>query len=208
MSTKEYLIEYDQVRLVKPKIVLEVLNSLDKAIENVSKKKTWKRKRFVIGFLFWTGVRVSEMIMTIRRDIDLVNKLYYVPTLKHRREKKMTISLAHIPSEELAFWEQWFSENKLGSDDPIIRMTRQGIHKLVRTTFQEYNYENVSPHMLRHSIAVMMALNNVPLNALQRFLRHKKATTTSIYYQITGQDLAPILMNLRQKHEKQQLTLI
>ncbi len=186
------------IRAVRPKIVLEVLNRLDKYIEGRRKRQSWEERRFIVGFLFWTGLRASELLKVRRRDLDIASRLLHAPTLKQRSFVKITISLRHVPNDEIRFWERFLAGKDL--DSPIVDIrTRFGVWRAVHDAFKVFGYERVYPHMLRHSIAILLATLGVPLNVLQRFLRHTDPKNTSIYYSISARDMEPYLERVKHR---------
>ena len=203
------------IRYIRPRVVIKVLN--DFSIPDVRKKKTWEERYFLVSFMFWTGLRASEVLLTKRGDIDFVSKILYAPTLKKgkRRKKngeekenkkkekkpeKRPIGLDHIPIDTLQYWEKFLSG--LDFSDKIISLkTRYGIYRAIREFFEYFGIKGVHPHMLRHSIAIYLASQGMPINALQAFLRHTNPANTAIYYSISGLDTKPFLREIARKRQ-------
>jgi len=178
-----------RIKAVRPKIVLEVLDRLEQLQRR--KRRSWRSRRFLIGFLFWTGLRASEAILVRRRDLNIATRILNAPTLKQRDEiYYVPISLYHVPDDELRFWEQYLAGKR--EDDYILDIrSRYGVWKAVRESFEVFGYKGIYPHMLRHAIAILLVQCDVKLNVLQRFLRHTDPKNTAIYYAIGAKDMHP-----------------
>ena len=186
------------IKAIKPRIVINVLKRLDEYIENIRKRKAWRERRFVVSFLFWTGLRASELLYVKRRDIDIASRLLNAPTLKQRYLVRILISLHHVPDREVRSWEL-FLAGKSPDENIVSIRTRYGIWRAVRDSFAVFGYYNVYPHMLRHSIAILLASMGTPLNILQRFLRHSDPKNTSLYYSIGAKDMEPYLERVKHR---------
>lgn len=200
---KDYIIKTKvgkrRIRAVKPSIVLDVLDRMNIYIKNRRKKDSWKARRFIVGFLFWTGLRATELLRTRRRDLDLASRLLHAPTLKQKGEYKITIGLFHVPDNEISFWERYLAGVPLDAYLLLKIRTRFGVWKAVSDSFSVFGYSNVHPHMLRHSIAILLASLGTPLHVLQRFLRHSDPKNTAIYYSISARDMEPYLERIKRK---------
>ena len=75
-----------------------------------------------------------------------------------------------------------------GTDKPLSTNQIRHILTTVCTVCDHQENTNycrkVTPHVLRHSYAVHLIRNNVPLNVVQKLLGHSKIDITSIYTQI------------------------
>ncbi|RUM28764.1 MAG: hypothetical protein DSY42_07855 [Aquifex sp.] len=192
------VIRQGKIRYIRPECVFDVLRKLRLMID---RGKVWRRRYFVVSFLFFTGARVSEAIDTRRRDIRLAMKEITLTSLKKRKKKEgirdvRTIPLDHVPTEVLEFWEKYLT----GMDDydRVIPMTRQGVHKLVKETFEKFGIKKVHPHLLRHAIGIWLAQNGIYETVIADFLGHADTRITSIYTRITGRHLRLMLSKLRE----------
>ena len=187
------------VKAIKPEIVIEKLKSFDRALAKWRSPKLLKQ-RFVIGFLFWTGVRVSEFTSTLREFIDLEEKTYLVPTLKRKEKTLLPIPLDHVPEEEFVVWRTYFEVFRVGERDFIFPYDRTTVYRIVQRVFRQ-EVERAHPHMLRHSLGVWLAKNGLTLNQIQVVLRHSNPLTTGIYTQLTHDDLRGELRKLKKRVE-------
>jgi integrase/recombinase XerD len=61
------------------------------------------------------------------------------------------------------------------------RYTARYVQKLVKDAAQKAGVQkNVTPHRLRASVATILLDAGMPLDQVQKFLRHKRITTTQI----------------------------
>lgn len=188
-----------RIKAVRPSIVLEVLDRLNIFVKHQRKKSCWMERRFLVGFLFWTGLRASEFLRVKRKDLDLASRLLHAPTLKQRGEYKITIGLYHVPDPEISLWEKHLAGKELDEYLTLGIRSRFGVWRAVNESFRIFGYDGVYPHMLRHSIAILLASLGTPLNVLQRFLRHSDPKNTSIYYSVAARDMEPYLTRVKRK---------
>ncbi len=114
-----------KIKAIKPEVLIKALEAL-RRISLESGNLMDIRDRFICGFLFWTGVRESELLLTKRNMIDLKERLYTVPSVKKKRVRReeytkkawhelarhnpklITIPLTHVPDVEIDFWNEYF----------------------------------------------------------------------------------------------------
>jgi integrase/recombinase XerD len=62
------------------------------------------------------------------------------------------------------------------------KYTPRYVQKLIKDAAQRAGIDkNVTPHRLRASVATILLDAGMPLDQVQKFLRHKRITTTQIY---------------------------
>ena len=145
------------------------------------------RDKAILEFLYATGVRISELIKTKRKDIlpevELVRvigkgqkerivpigRLALKATEKYLREVRP--QLANQTSEDFLFL------NRRGR--PFSRM---GLWKILRKYVNRAGIKKkVSPHTIRHSFATHLLEGGADLRAVQEMLGHADISTTQIY---------------------------
>ena len=150
-------------RILKPSIVRDVIDRLIVIAEETG-RKVWSRRAFVISFLFFTGTKPTQLINTRVKHIRLALHKYRVPGSNHE------ISLIHVPSNVLAFWESFLMG--LHAEDRVLgSFTRAGIHRLVKETFEIFGILDVKPKDLRDSLAALFAENRIPFNVALSVLK-------------------------------------
>ncbi len=140
------------------------------------------RRGFLVKMLFYTGARVSELVQIRIEDLHLAlepPQIYianakggsdgYVPILPALAQEMRT----HLNGRRSGYI---FESNR--SD----KYTARYVQKLVKDAAQKAGLEkNVTPHRLRASVATILLDAGMPLDQVQKFLRHKRITTTQIY---------------------------
>lgn len=140
------------------------------------------RYGFMVKILFYTGARVSEFVHLRVEDLHLTldpPQVYigkakggsdgYVPMLPALAQELRT----HLGGRRNGFV---FESNR--SD----KYTTRYIQRLVKDAAQRADIQkNVTPHRLRASVATILLDAGMPLDQVQKFLRHKRITTTQIY---------------------------
>lgn len=140
------------------------------------------RYGFLVKMLFYTGARVSEFVQLRVEDLHLAldpPQVYianakggsdgYVPILPALAQEMRT----HLNGRRNGYV---FESNR--SD----KYTPRYVQRLVKEIAKQAAIEkNVTPHRLRASVATILLDAGMPLDQVQKFLRHKRITTTQIY---------------------------
>lgn len=137
------------------------------------------RDRMFILFLWMSGVRVSEAITLIKRDVDLVNDVINLKWLKSRKYNFRNIPIHSQLKELLRFYIAG-----LKAEDRLFPFTRQRAEQITK------KWLGCSPHKLRHSFAVHYLRNKGELFDLHLLLGHSKIQTTLEYTKIVPKDLS------------------
>ena len=64
------------------------------------------------------------------------------------------------------------------------RLTRQGFWLIIKGYARQANIQGITPHMLRHSFAILMLQNGMELRSVQELLGHAHIATTQVYSQL------------------------
>ena len=118
------------------------------------------RYGFLVKLLFYTGARVSEFVQIRVEDL-------------HLALDPPQIYLANAKGGSDGYV---FESNSAG------KYTTRYVQRLVKDAARRAGIEkNVTPHRLRASVATILLDDGMPLDQVQKFLRHKRITTTQIY---------------------------
>lgn len=149
------------------------------------------RQGLMVKTLFYTGVRVSEFVQIEVRDVhfDLVPPQVFIRHAKGGSDGYVLIlpSLAqelrtHLGNRKTGYL---FESNRFDQYSPRF------IQKIVKTAALKAEIEKqVTPHRLRASVATLLLDRGMPLEQVQKFLRHKRIATTQIYAQTSLQGMA------------------
>lgn len=148
-----------------------------KMVAHSDKKK--KRDKLILNMLYQTGLRVSELIELKKKDIK-ENRLL---VRSGKGGKDRYIPLKPILKRSLS----WFVDELLGKD-LIFNMTRQNVYRIVKKHGAVIE-ENVYPHKLRHTFAIMCLKGGMHIRELQILLGHSDVSTTMIYLDVLDRDI-------------------
>ena len=178
------------------------------------------RAHLVINTLWKTGIRVSELCALRKRDLDPYGKVIRVVTLKQgvKREKKSgpgrpskpkkvsrsVERIIPIPddlvAELMAFLHTSGNGEKTNAlDDPIFPWTRMTIHRIVKKAcaLAGFDDERAHAHTFRHSYAVHLIRNQVPITIVKELLGHSNIASTLVYLRIVQPDKEIILREVK-----------
>jgi site-specific recombinase XerD len=162
-----------------------------KALLAAPDRSTWlgRRDHTLLVLAIQTGLRVSELTGLRIADVTLSTGANVRVTGKGRKMRCTTLTL-----ETVAVLRQWLKERQGQPGDPVFP-TRQG-RPLSRHTVAllitkhtsiaaadcpSLNDKQVTPHMLRHTNAMLLRAKNVDIATIALWLGHEHIQTTRIY---------------------------
>lgn len=197
---KEKYIDNDPTDLLKsPKIdkkyptylTYDELNRLLLAID--TSKNLGKRDYLLINLLYDSGVRVSELINIRINNIDFENRLIKILG-KGDKERVVyfTINTSKLLYEYIydicevhKYPRKYLFENKSN-----VVISRFEVYNIIRKYAEIAKIEkNVTPHVLRHTIATHLIQNDADVMSVKTILGHSKVSTTEIYTHLDTKDL-------------------
>jgi integrase/recombinase XerD len=151
-----------------------------------------RRDRALILFLARTGARISEAL-----DVDAIDlRLDRPGTQVLLRGKGRKQRIVPLTDDLVRALIELIRERGIGRHDPLPlfvdaharRLTRFGaIHVVKRATAiavsrrPELSFKRISPHILRHSLAMTLLQSGVDLLTIQAWLGHAQVATTHRY---------------------------
>jgi integrase len=146
------------------------------------------RVRAFLRALWLTGGRVSEVLAVKVADLDIRARAVTLATLKRRTPTARTIPLPDSFVGELALLA---ADAQLARGDRLFPWSRSRAFELVRDALLAAGVDRprAHPHALRHGHAIHAIQHHVPLNIIQRAMGHALISTTSIYLEVTGEDV-------------------
>lgn len=166
-------------------------------------KKTDRRNRMILIFLYDTAARVSEARGVRLSDLHLDAEIPYV-TLLGKGKKYRNIPLMDKTVRYIRNYLKEFHLDDMKSDVPLFYSRSHGqIHHLSSDTFEKMikRYanqcreqgqcmpENVHCHMIRKTRAMDLYREGVPLAHIQQILGHENISTTSGFYAFATLDV-------------------
>lgn len=137
------------------------------------RKKLRRRNYLIIKTLVESGLRVSELISLIPKNIDYFND--YI-NIQGKGGKIRQVDIPHSLTELL---EMYSDSNKIKPKNPIFPLTRDAVHKITKKCAGH------GPHALRHTFALFtLEKTDKDLRFVQKQLGHSRLDTTEIYLSI------------------------
>jgi len=172
------VVQIREAIVLKQKDLLEIINN----------NQIDLRDRAFISFLYLTGARISEVLATIKDDIDITDDFIVIEliTLKRRRMKNVK-RIIGIPlnkeKDMINCFLRWLkfpsSSNKIF---PFSRMTGWNIVN---------KWLGVYPHILRHTrLTHLVSKHNFTNMDLMEWTGWRNINMTTIYIHLRWQDLA------------------
>lgn len=145
----------------------------------------------MLQMLYATGMRVSELVSLNLDDVD--SEAAIVVCQGRNGKSKRVLPLSADASETTKRYlsaarlrlvqrhpgEQAFFVNHHGE-----RLTRQGLWLIIKGYARQAGITTITPHMLRHSFAILMLQNGKDPRSVQELLGHAHIATTKVYSQL------------------------
>ena len=159
------------------------------------------RNLALLDLLFATGMRVGEASSLDVEDF-LVTELVFRVHGKGGRYR-----LAYVVDEQTILIQRRHLEARLqlGTESPALflnasggRLSTQGMANVIAQFRRDAGIErNVTPHMLRHTVATLLLRNGMDIRVVQEFLGHASIATTQRYTHVVKEHL---IGELRKHH--------
>ena len=220
MSGSEYLCPFEDIRWTDrfaefSKDNLERLNIsrafVDEAIKLAHEKESsfvaWLEKEIFNGdlvkyaffLLYWTGIRLGELLALNIADIDFEKKTLSVTKSLNRTDGKDVISLPKTKSSIRIIYLPQFVVDEMkdycgmlygrGAKDRLFVVTKSHLEKEIKRGAELAGLTPIRVHDLRHSHASLLISQGVNVAVISRRLGHKSIKTTlNIYAHMFDKD--------------------
>lgn len=140
--------------------------------------------KVAVQTIFYTGLRISETVNLTVDDVNLDKRIIYIVGGKGNKDrvvpicnKLYNILIDYVDNiRPIVESDRFFCTKKTGKLSP------QYINVLLHKATKSLGWEkNISAHILRHSFASNLILQNAPLPAVQKLLGHSDLRVTSRY---------------------------
>lgn len=143
-----------------------------------------QRDRAIISLMAWNGLRTIEVVRLLASDCLFKEKKISVWGKGKSSRSKDMIRLFSVPITET---RKYLKDNSITKGKAFPGITKREIEKLIKRLFKELGVlrktGKYSPHSLRHTAGQIMYDKGVPLEFVQKTLRHSSMKTTLVYAQ-------------------------
>lgn len=168
----------------KPKLPI-VLNKEE--IKTILEATTNFKHKLTLFLLYYSGLRLSEVIHLQWEDLDWERKIIHLKTAKGEKERIIFFHEALLkPLKE-------YGIDKRG---PILRSERGGLYtgraveQIVKQSCRKAGItKRVTPHTFRHSFATHLLEAGADIRHIQKLLGHANLQTTQIYTHVANKDI-------------------
>ena len=170
----------------------EVLELFEATNQSHEQERIRLRDKAILVLLYSCGLRRNEVVNLEIKDIYFEKERIHVRKGKNYKERFVPINLknARILEDYLyearnEFYQSYLSESFLIN----VQGTRLGgmslsnrLKAIVKATQnKELEEKQITPHILRHSIATHLLQKEVPIESIKTFLGHTSLESTQIY---------------------------
>ena len=155
----------------------------------------------ILSLLAYSGLRVSELCNLRVEDVDLNERVVYVNSGKGDKDRIVVISEKAVEAIE---------NYLLNREDDLVYlfMSRKGgkisrvqVFRIVKKYAQIAGIKkNVTPHVLRHTLATTLLRRGVDIRYIQQFLGHSSVATTQIYTHVNDEMLKNVYDSVMQEY--------
>lgn len=186
MPNRFYSIE----RPRKEKSLPEVLSKEEilKIIESANNLK----HKCIIGLLYSSGLRRSELLNLDVTDIDSKRMVVIIKNAKGNKDRISVLS-AHLLKDLQSYYRVYRPEKYLFEGLKGGKYSASSVLNIVKSTATKAGiHRKVTPHMLRHSFATHLLENGTDLRHIQILMGHNSTKTTEIYTHVANNSFSEI----------------
>lgn len=147
------------------------------------------RDKLIVRLLLFTGCRVGEIANLHVEDVDFNKRIIKIIDRYYEIKRPR---LVPVDEETLKLLKQYIGNRKVGRIFDIgIRAIQKIIKKGAIKAGLSYA-NNITPHKLRHTMAIYWITKGGDLRTLQRILGHSSIRTTEIYLDYDFEDVIKV----------------
>jgi len=151
--------------------------------------------RFLLDFLYGTGLRVQECAQLNLDDLDLEQRQLRVRLGKNNKPRVLPLGprLCDQARHYVENLRPSTTELALFINERGTRMQAETISKWTRRAGLACQLRRFSVHTIRHAFATHLLQNGAPLAAVKQLLGHSSYRSTQLYTHLTIQDVEAAL---------------
>lgn len=151
------------------------------------------RDMAMLHLLYATGMRVSELVALNLEHVDLAQATVVCAGRNGKNRRERVLPLPPLELDQIKSYlqaaRQRLIQHHPGEQALFVnhhgeRLTRQGFWLIIKGYARQANITGITPHMLRHSFAILMLQNGMELRSVQELLGHAHIATTQVYSQL------------------------
>ena len=197
LEDEDYILKSPVRRIRKVKTAANVKETYtDEALEKMRDSCAEPRDLAMIDILASTGMRVGELVLLNRADIDF-NERECVVLGKGNKERP-----AYFDARTKLHQQDYLASRTDANEalfvtlrSPHTRLSISGVEVRLREIGKKLGMEKVHPHKFRRTLATMAIDKGMPIEQLQQLLGHKRIDTT-LHYAMVKQS------NVKTAHRK------
>ena len=186
------------------KEVIDLIEAVEiKEGDTPFKQKSKRRDKVILTLLYSTGLRISELVKLLKRDIDFDER-----TIRVRgKGDKDRIVLFDESTKELLL--DYLDVDKHSSEYIFInkngnKLTPRYVQMMIKKYADKAGIKKkVTPHVLRHSFATHLLKNGVDIRVIQQLLGHSSLSTTQIYTSVDMDTIKTVYDQAREQENQQ-----
>lgn len=183
LEDEDYILKSPVRRIHKVKSVVAVKETYsDEDLELMRDNCDELRDLAIIDMLASTGMRIGEMVLLNREDINFLERECVVFG-KGSKER-----VVYFDARTKIHLQNYLQSRKddnnalfVSLKSPHTRMTIGGIESRLRKMGEKLHIDKVHPHKFRRTLATMAIDKGMPIEQLQRLLGHQRVDTTLQY---------------------------
>ena len=183
LEDEDYILKSPVRRIHKVKTASNIKETYsDETLELMRDSCTEMRDLAMIDLLASTGMRVGEMVLLNREDIDFNERECAV--FGKGDKERMVYFDARTKLHLQSYLDSRTDENAalfVSLKAPHSRLTIGGVETRLRELGKRLGVSKVHPHKFRRTLATMAIDKGMPIEQLQQLLGHKRMDTTLQY---------------------------
>ncbi len=155
----------------------------------------------IISLLAYSGLRVSELCNLKIEDVDFNERVIYVHSGKGDKDRIVVVSPKVIEALQNYLYTRDDDMEYLFASQRSNQISRVQVFRIVRKYAKKAGIKKeVTPHVLRHTLATTLLRRGVDIRFIQQFLGHSSVATTQIYTHVDDALLKSIYDKVLQEY--------
>jgi integrase len=139
------------------------------------------RDKAILALMAWNGLRTIEVLRLSVADVKISQGKISVWGKGKSEKSKDTIKLSSVAKREVT---AYIKNEQLKKGKLFPSLNRAELDGLINSYFKKLRVKGkYSPHSLRHTTGQLMYERNIPMELIQKTLRHADMRTTMMYSQ-------------------------